>query len=101
MPYQPGAEAAPPDDGAVAELLAHRVQRIADPVLVRSGAAEEIALDEPRGVDQIVRADADEQTLVSAVLAGLRQLLPFDLLGFDTDNDSVFMNETVRDYSFR
>ena len=39
-----------------------------------------------------------EQTLVSAVLTGLRELLPFDLLGFDTDNDSVFMNETVRDY---
>ena len=38
-----------------------------------------------------------EQTLVSAVLTGLRELLPFDLLGFDTDNDSVFMNETVRD----
>ncbi len=39
-----------------------------------------------------------EQTLVRAVLGGLRELLPFDLLGFDTDNDSVFMNETVRDY---
>jgi hypothetical protein len=25
-------------------------------------------------------------------------LLPFALLGLDTDNDSVFMNETVRDY---
>src|SRR4051794_20692489 len=24
--------------------------------------------------------------------------MPFDLLGFDTDNDSVFVNETVRDY---
>jgi hypothetical protein len=24
--------------------------------------------------------------------------MPFPLLGFDTDNDSVFMNETVRDY---
>jgi len=28
----------------------------------------------------------------------VRKLLPFALLGFDTDNDSVFMNETVRDY---
>ena len=28
----------------------------------------------------------------------VRKLLPFVLLGFDTDNDSVFMNETVRDY---
>ena len=39
-----------------------------------------------------------ERTLVSAVLTAVRRLLPFDLLGFDTDNDSVFMNETVRDY---
>jgi hypothetical protein len=39
-----------------------------------------------------------EQNLLSDVLAELRKLLPFNLLGFDTDNDSVFMNETVRDY---
>src|ERR687886_383856 len=39
-----------------------------------------------------------EQGLLSAVLTELHKLLPFDLLGFDTDNDSVFMNETVRDY---
>lgn len=38
-----------------------------------------------------------EQTLLVAVLKDLRRHLPFDLLGFDTDNDSVFMNETVRD----
>ena len=60
MPYRPSPEPAPSDDGALAEFLADRVQRIADPVLVRSHAAEEIALNEPRGVDQIVRADADE-----------------------------------------
>jgi hypothetical protein len=39
-----------------------------------------------------------EQKLLSEVLAELRKLLPFNLLGLDTDNDSVFMNETVRDY---
>ena len=39
-----------------------------------------------------------EQKLLSEVLTELRKLLPFELLGFDTDNDSVFMNETVRDY---
>ena len=39
-----------------------------------------------------------EQTLLTEVLGELRKLLPFTLLGFDTDNDSVFMNETVRDY---
>ncbi len=39
-----------------------------------------------------------EQTVLVAVLAQLRKLMPFPLLGFDTDNDSVFINETVRDY---
>ena len=39
-----------------------------------------------------------EQTLLAEVLAELRKVLPFALLGFDTDNDAVFMNETVRDY---
>lgn len=39
-----------------------------------------------------------EQHLVVAVLGELRRRLPFPLLGFDVDNDSVFMNETVRDY---
>ncbi|OBQ86452.1 ISNCY family transposase [Mesorhizobium sp. WSM3873] len=39
-----------------------------------------------------------EQKLLSEVLTELRRLLPFQLLGFDTDNDSVFLNETIRDY---
>jgi hypothetical protein len=36
-----------------------------------------------------------EQKLLTEVLIELRKLLPFALLGFDTDNDSVFMNDTV------
>jgi hypothetical protein len=39
-----------------------------------------------------------EQSVLIGVLGEVRKLLPFDLLGFDTDNDSVFMNEAVRDY---
>ncbi len=39
-----------------------------------------------------------EQKLLTEVLSEMRKLLPFPLLGFDTDNDSVLMNETVRDY---
>ena len=39
-----------------------------------------------------------EQTLLAEVLAGVGKSLPFALLGFDTDNDAVFMNATVRDY---
>lgn len=37
-----------------------------------------------------------EQRLLSEVMSALRLVLPFPLLGFDTDNDSVFMNETIR-----
>lgn len=36
-----------------------------------------------------------EQGLLIEVLGEVRKLMPFALLGFDTDNDSVFMNETV------
>lgn len=39
-----------------------------------------------------------EQKLLTEVLNELRRLMPFSLLGFDTDNDSVFINETIRDY---
>jgi hypothetical protein len=39
-----------------------------------------------------------EQALLTAVLGEVRTMLPFPPLGFDTDNDSVFLNETVRDY---
>ncbi len=39
-----------------------------------------------------------EQSVLAEVLTALREVMPFPLLGFDTDNDSVFMNETVRDY---
>ncbi len=39
-----------------------------------------------------------EQTLLVSVLTQLRGLMPFPLLGLDVDNDSVFMNESVRDY---
>ncbi|OJH56123.1 ISNCY family transposase, partial [Agrobacterium pusense] len=39
-----------------------------------------------------------EQKLLTEVLTELRRVMPFPLLGFDTDNDSVFINETIRDY---
>lgn len=39
-----------------------------------------------------------EQTLLVEVLKEGRKLMPFPLLGFDSDNDSVFINETARDY---
>ncbi len=39
-----------------------------------------------------------EQKLLTEVLNEVRKLLPFPMLGFNTDNATVFMNETVRDY---
>lgn len=39
-----------------------------------------------------------EQHLLTEVLSEVRKRMPFALLGFDTDNDSVFMNETVETY---
>ena len=39
-----------------------------------------------------------EQTVLIAVLSEVRKRMPFALLGFDTDNDSVFINETVQSY---
>jgi hypothetical protein len=39
-----------------------------------------------------------EQTLLSTVLTELRKQLPFALLGLDADNDTVFMNETLKAY---
>ena len=39
-----------------------------------------------------------EQGLLVEVLTEVRGHLPFPLLGFDTDNDTVFMNETVQEY---
>jgi hypothetical protein len=39
-----------------------------------------------------------EQTLLTEVLGEVGKRMPFPLLGFDTDNDSVFMNETVQSY---
>ena len=39
-----------------------------------------------------------EQKLLTEVLNEVRKLLPFPMLSFDTDNDTVFMNETLRDY---
>ncbi len=39
-----------------------------------------------------------EQVLLVDVLHEVRARMPFPLLGFDSDNDSVFINGTVRDY---
>ena len=39
-----------------------------------------------------------EQTLVVEGIGMIRRQLPFGLVGLDTDNDSVFMNQTLQTY---
>jgi hypothetical protein len=38
-----------------------------------------------------------EQTLLREVLTAVSRAMPFPRAGLDTDNDSVFMNETVKE----
>jgi len=57
-----------------------------------------VLTDIATGWTECARLLVREQRLLTEVLGEMRKLLPFTLLGFDTDNDSVFMNETVRDY---
>ena len=42
-----------------------------------------------------------EQTVLTAVLDEMRTQLPVAVRGFDTDNDTVFLNETVLAYCQR
>jgi hypothetical protein len=42
-----------------------------------------------------------EQTVLMTALTELRKMLPFSLLGFDTDNDSVFMIAFATEWNSR
>ena len=83
----------PPPGFVEADLVAH-----SGPTTRGSFAQTLVLTDIATGWTECAPLLVREQALLTAVLAELRKLLPFDLLGFDTDNDSVFMNETVRDY---
>jgi len=83
-----------PEPGFVeADLVAHSGPT-AEGSFVQTLVLTDIATGWTECVPLLVR----EQRLLVEVLSELRKSLPFPLLGFDTDNDSVFMNETVRDY---
>ena len=84
---------APPPGFVEADLVAH-----SGPVTRGSFVQTLVLTNIATGWTECAPLLLREQTLVRAVLGGLRELVPFDLLGFDTDNGSVFMNETVRDY---
>jgi hypothetical protein len=86
----------PPPGFVEADLVAHR-----DPSASGSFVQTLVLTDVATGWTECAPLLVREQNLLSKVLAELRKLLPFNLLGLDTDNDSVFMNETVRDYCHR
>ena len=83
----------PPPGFMEADLVAHSGPT-AKGSFVQTLTLTEIATGWTECAPVLVR----EQTLLTEVLGELRKLLPFALLGFDTDNDSVLINETVRDY---
>lgn len=76
-----------------ADLVSH-----SGPVAKGSFAWTFVLTDVATGWTECAPLLVREQTLLTAVLGEMRALMPFPLLGFDTDNDSAFINETVRDY---
>ena len=57
-----------------------------------------VATDICTGWTEAVPMLAREQSLVVAGLGAIGQPLPFPILGIDSDNDSVFINETLVQY---
>src|SRR5438309_5063952 len=83
-----------PSPGFVeADLVAH-----SGPVARGSFVQTLVLTDIATGWTECAPLLVREQRLLTEVLSEMRKLLPFALLGLDTDNDSVFMNDTVRDY---
>ena len=83
----------PPPGFVEADLVAH-----SGPVTSGSFVQTLVVTDIATGWTECAPLLYREQTLLREVLGEIRRLLPFELLGFDTDNDSVFVNKTVRDY---
>ncbi len=83
----------PPPGFVEADLVAHSGP-VASGAFVQTLVLTDVATGWTECAPLLVR----EQTLIVGVLAELRRLMPFPLLGLDVDNDTVFMNEAVRDY---
>jgi hypothetical protein len=83
----------PPPGFVEADLVAH-----SGPVTKGSFVQTLVLTDIATGWTECAPLLVREQRLLTEVLSEMRKQLPFALLGLDTDNDSVFMNETVRDY---
>jgi hypothetical protein len=74
-----------------ADLVAH-----SGPVTNGAFVQTLVVTDIASGWTELAPLLVREQTLLIDVLGEIHQRLPFPLLGFDVDNDTVFMNETAR-----
>jgi hypothetical protein len=81
----------PPPGFVEADLVAH-----SGPVTKGSFVQTLTLTDIATGWTECAPLLVREQKLLTEVLGEMRKRIPFPLLGFDTDNDSVFMNETVK-----
>jgi hypothetical protein len=57
-----------------------------------------VLTDVASGWTECIALAVREQSLIVEAIPGLRSRLPFPLLGLDTDNDSVFLNDTLLGY---
>jgi len=83
----------PPPGFVEADLVAH-----SGPIARGSFVQTLVLTDIATGWTECAPLLVREQGLLVEVLTEIRAHLPFALLGFDTDNDSVFMNGTVQEY---
>src|SRR5438270_2854977 len=83
----------PPPGFVEAELVAH-----SGPTAKGSFVQTLMLTDIATGWTECAPLLVREQGVLTKVLDEVRKLMPFPLLGFDSDDDSVFINETVRDY---
>ena len=94
VPIRTSADWNDPAPGSVeADLVAH-----SGPSARGSFIQTFVLTDVATGWTECAPLIVREQTLLSSVLTELRKQLPFALLGLDTDNDTVFMNETLKAY---
>ena len=83
----------PPPGFFEADLVSH-----SGPVASGSFTQTLVVTDIATGWTECAPLLVREQTLLAAVLTELRRLMPVPMRGLDTDNDSVFINATLRDY---
>ncbi len=57
-----------------------------------------VLTDVASGWTECIALPVREQALIVEAISGIRRMLPFSILGVDTDNDSAFLNDTLWNY---